>query len=128
MVIKAAGSVATFIIMSFAWLVIESDGIADIADLCRNVLSNPVFYISHSAADELLNPKFLILPVFGVAVSWAAAYVLEKWDDKVNERLGHTFFKYLTVLGLLLAFAVGVILLLPQFPTLSSDIFGADLI
>lgn len=127
-VIKAAGSVATFIIMSFAWLVIESDGIADIADLCRNVLSNPVFYISHSAADELLNPKFLILPVFGVAVSWAAAYVLEKWDDKVNERLGHTFFKYLTVLGLLLAFAVGVILLLPQFPTLSSDIFGADLI
>jgi len=108
--------------------VVASDGLSDMAGFCGSVLSNDVFYISHSAADELLNIKFVIIPVIGAAVSWAGAYVLEKWDEKGCDTVGHTVFKCLTAALLLLSFAVGVILLLPQFPELSSDVFGVSFI
>lgn len=125
---RALGSVATFLVMSLAWAVVASEGLADITDFCRSVLSSPFFYISHSAADELLNLKFLILPIFGVAVSWAAERILEQCNEKAGDGMKHTIFKYIAATCLLIAFTVGVILLLPQYPGLSFDIFGVNFI
>lgn len=125
---KFLSSVLTFFMVGIGWAVILSDGLSDIADFCGSVLSNPVSYISHSAADALLNPKFVIIPVAGVVVSWAAARILEKWDEKSGENMGYTVFKYLTATVLLISFTVGVILLLPQFPELSSDVLGSSFI
>ena len=125
---KLLGSILTFFVVGLGWAVVASDGLSDMAGFCGSVLSNDVFYISHSAADELLNIKFVIIPVIGAAVSWAGAYVLEKWDEKGCDTVGHTVFKCLTAALLLLSFAVGVILLLPQFPELSSDVFGVSFI
>ena len=125
---RAFGSVLTFLVVMVGWSVVASGGLDDIAAFCRSVLSNQLFYISHSAADKLFNLKFIILPVLGIAVSLAASRVLEKWDEKSSERMSATVFKYVTAVLLLLFFALGITLLLPQFPGLSSDVFGVNFI
>ena len=122
------GAVCTFFVMSLAWAVVSSNGVSDMVDFCRSILTNPVFYISHSTADELLNLKFIVLPVFGAVCAQAAEYIFEKWDDNGENKKGYTFFKCITAAGLLIAFCIGVVLLLPQFPGLSSDVFGANFI
>ena len=79
-------------------------------------------------ADALLNLKFIVLPVLGAVCTQAAEYIFEKWDDNREDKKGYTFIKCITAAGLLIAFCIGVVLLLPQFPGLSSDVFGANFI
>lgn len=119
--------IITFIIMGGAWAVVSSASISEMLAFHKNVFSNSIFYLSHAAADKLLNLKYIILPLLGCILSSTASFVIAR-DEKMGERLWFTILKYIIAALLLLAFALGIIMLLPQFPNLASDVFGANFI
>jgi polygalacturonase len=51
-----------------------------------------------------------------------------KSNDHAGEKAGFTILKYAISFLLLLAFTLGIIMLLPQFPGLASAVFGANII
>ena len=119
--------IITFIIMGSAWAVVSSASISEMLTFLENIFSNGVFYLSHAAADRLLNPRYIVLPLLGCIVSSVASFVIAR-DEKAGDRLWFTILKYIVSAVLLLAFALGIIMLLPQFPNLASDIFGVNFI
>lgn len=124
---RIAEYLITFIIMGAAWAVVSSGSLDEMLKSIHHILSNDALYLSYSAADRLLNSKYIILPTVGCIISSAASFI-ESRDEKMGERVGFTVFKYVVAFILLLAFAVGVIMLLPQFPALASHAFGANFI
>ena len=93
----------------------------------ESVSANEFFFLSHSAADKLLNLKYLILPAIGCLISVAASFII-KHDERLGEKIGFTVLKYVVAFILIISFAVGTIILLPQFPDLASNIFNMKFI
>ena len=124
---RIAKCLLTFAIMAAAWAVVSSSSIDEMKDSFAQTASNGFFYISYSGAAKLLNLKYLVLPTVGCIMSFAGSFVL-KSNDTAGEKTGFTIFKYAASIVLLLAFTMGVIMLLPQFPGLASAVFGANII
>ena len=124
---RIAKCLLTFAVMATVWAIVSSSGIAEMESSFAEIASNGFFYVSYSSAAKLLNLKYLILPAVGCVVSSAGSFVLKN-NDIMGEKAGFTILKYAVSLLLLLAFTLGIIMLLPQFPGLASAAFGANII
>lgn len=119
--------IITFIIMGGAWAVLSAASASDILASLKSISSNNFLYLSFSAKNELINLKYIVIPLVGCIISSATSLIM-KHDEKMSDRLWFSALKYAVAFILLLSFAIGVVMLVPQFPRLASDVFGANFI
>jgi hypothetical protein len=119
--------ILSFLAISVAWMAATMTSLDSAISFCDSILSNRVFYISYRSAAALTNPKYLVLPIVGLIITSLSNFVLAN-DSQKEDSTGFLVLKCTTAALLLAAFTLGIIMLLPQFPGLASNIFGSRFI
>ena len=142
--IRALGYIATFLTMSFFWWMIYIGAGDDMAVYFNSISNNNAFYISTYTLTLLGDIKYTLLPGVTAIGVWLISKMFSKTDKQLDQKqkqssldvkdgtaassceegMTTVCLKYVAAVFLLLMLVFTVIILLPQYPSLSVNIFG----